>query len=99
MAFVWGATTAVGFAGMINTVFEIALRELVGAAGANVATTVISAPLSEEFWKGLCVLGFFYFLRREFDGVVDGIVYATFCALGFAAVENVSYYARAAMEG
>jgi hypothetical protein len=27
--------------------------------------------------------------------VVDGIIYATFCALGFAAVENVSYYARA----
>ena len=33
------------------------------------------------------------FLRREFDGVVDGIIYATFCALGFAAVENIIYYA------
>src|SRR5262249_38140325 len=37
-------------------------------------------------------------LRREFDGVVDGIIYATFCALGFAAVENVIYYARAAIQ-
>ena len=40
------------------------------------------------------MLGAFYFLRKEFDGVVDGIIYATFCALGFAAVENISYYLK-----
>ena len=45
--------------------------------------------------KGLAVLGVFYFLRREFDGVVDGVIYATFAALGFAAVENVVYYSNA----
>src|SRR4029077_20615052 len=38
----------------------------------------------------------FYFMRREFDGVVDGVIYATFAALGFAAVENILYYGNAA---
>jgi RsiW-degrading membrane proteinase PrsW (M82 family) len=97
MAFLWGAIVATGFAGMINTFFHIITAEMLGKAAGNFLTPVVSAPLSEEFWKGLCVLGFFYFMRREFDGVVDGIIYATFCALGFAAVENVSYYARASI--
>ena len=99
MAFLWGAITATGFAGMINTWVGAESRHLVGKESAELITSVVSAPLSEELWKGLCVLGFFWFLRREFDGVVDGIIYATFCALGFAAVENVAYYARAAAEG
>src|SRR6185436_7726279 len=47
--------------------------------------------------KGLAVFGIFFFLRREFDGVVDGIIYGTFAALGFAATENVMYYARAGL--
>jgi len=33
-------------------------------------------------------------LKREFDGVVDGIIYGTFVAIGFAATENIIYYAR-----
>ena len=33
-------------------------------------------------------------LARIVLEVRDGIIYATFCALGFAAVENISYYAR-----
>lgn len=99
MAFLWGALVATGFAGMINTGVLLVASDAFGKQTGDVITAVLCAPLTEEFWKGLCVLGFFYFLRREFDGVVDGIIYATFCALGFAAVENVSYYARAAAQG
>ncbi|HRI62991.1 MAG TPA: PrsW family glutamic-type intramembrane protease [Polyangium sp.] len=97
MAFFWGAIVATGFAGMINTGVHIVSAGIFGPKAGNFITTVISAPLSEEFFKGLAILGMFFFLRREFDGIVDGIIYATFCALGFAAVENVSYYARAEM--
>ena len=99
MAFLWGAVAATGFSILVNTsvheifseAYDKQIGELVGAS--------VSAPIVEEFTKGLAVLGFFYFLRREFDGIVDGIIYATFAALGFAAVENVLYYARAAMQG
>ena len=98
MAFLWGAIVATGFAGFINSIVGVVASGAFGAETGKLIMVVVSAPLSEEIFKGLCVLGFFYFLRREFDGVVDGIIYATFCALGFAAVENVSYYARAAVE-
>ena len=50
--------------------------------------------------KGVAVMLVFFFLRREFDGVLDGIAYAGVVALGFATVENVLYYGRAvAKEG
>jgi protease PrsW len=94
MAFLWGAVVATGFAGFINTMVHGLFGQAFGPKVGAFVTTVMCAPLCEEFFKGLAVLGAFYFLRREFDGVVDGIIYATFCALGFAAVENISYYAR-----
>jgi RsiW-degrading membrane proteinase PrsW (M82 family) len=45
----------------------------------------------------MAVFFMYYFMRREFDGVVDGVIYATFAALGFAACENILYYSRAYM--
>jgi RsiW-degrading membrane proteinase PrsW (M82 family) len=98
-AFLWGALVATGVAGFVNSFVHVAVDRALGADLARLVTTTVSAPISEEVMKGMLVWGVFYFLRREFDGTVDGIVYATFCALGFAAVENVTYYARAAMAG
>lgn len=99
MAFLWGAVVATGFAGMINTLVHVVFARSFGEHTGELVSAAVSAPIAEEFFKGLAILGFFYFLHREFDGIVDGIIYATFCALGFAAVENVSYYARAAFKG
>ena len=86
---------ACGFAAAMNTMVEWGLAQLIPPTTAQAITACVCAPFVEEFWKGLGVLGVFYFLRREFDGVVDGVLYATFTALGFAAVENVTYYAAA----
>jgi RsiW-degrading membrane proteinase PrsW (M82 family) len=100
LALLWGGVAAAGFSGLINTEAVDYAQAMAGggrqgAQLADVVGAVISAPLVEEFWKGLAVFGIFFFLRREFDGVVDGIIYATFAALGFAATENVMYYSRA----
>ncbi len=91
LAFTWGAFAACGFSAPVNTVVSALFGESVGAS--------VSAPFVEEFFKSLALLGIFFFWRREFDGVVDGIIYGTFAALGFAAVENVVYYARAGVQG
>ncbi|WP_437730322.1 PrsW family intramembrane metalloprotease [Sorangium sp. So ce1335] len=99
MAFLWGALAATGFSILINTGVHVGVASSFGEPVGELVSASISAPFAEELFKGLGVFGFFYFLRREFDGIVDGIIYATFCALGFAAVENVLYYARAAMQG
>jgi RsiW-degrading membrane proteinase PrsW (M82 family) len=37
--------------------------------------------------------------RREFDEPIDGIIYGSAAALGFAAVENVKYFALGRMSG
>ena len=71
---------------------------LSGNVGEVVSSTFV-APVIEEGTKGLAIFGVFYFLRREFDGVVDGVIYATFTAISFAAVENVIYYSNAMHEG
>ena len=98
LAFIWGGFAATGLAGAVNTFLGIAGSAAAGKAGAAVLGAVISAPIFEELFKGLLVLGMFIFLRTEFDGVVDGVIYATFAALGFAAVENVIYYGGAGFQ-
>lgn len=99
MAFLWGSITACGLSGWINTingelVYSLTNKEVASAFGA-----VVSAPIVEEATKGIFVLGMLIFLRREFDGVVDGVIYSTFVALGFAATENVLYYGRSLQKG
>jgi hypothetical protein len=66
---------------------------------ASFLSASLSAPFIEEAAKGLAVLLIFLALRREFDGVLDGIIYAGVVALGFAAVENVLYYGRSLVKG
>jgi RsiW-degrading membrane proteinase PrsW (M82 family) len=94
-AFVWGMVIAAGGAFVLNTVFGIAIYQLTGSeAAADFGTTSISAPIVEEGLKGLAVLIVFLMFRKEFDSVLDGIVYAAIAAMGFAAVENVLYIYR-----
>ncbi len=96
---VWGGFAAGGFSALINSFVQALATGLFDAKVGQIVGAVVSAPLVEEFWKCLGVFGVFIFLRREFDGVVDGIMYATFTALGFAMIENIVYYARAAEQG
>jgi hypothetical protein len=60
---------------------------------------VISAPLFEETAKGLVLFIIFFWKKDEFDGILDGIVYAAMVGLGFAMTENIQYYGKAALEG
>ena len=94
LCLLWGAVAACGFAAFINSVGGELVAAAFGGEMGNVFSAVVSAPFVEEFWKGIMVVGVAYFLRDEFDGVVDGVIYATFVAIGFAATENVLYYGR-----
>jgi len=90
--FLWGAIIAAGSAFIINTFLDIGVylftqsdwvTELAGGS--------IIAPIVEESLKGLAVFIVFLAFRKEFDSILDSIVYAGVAALGFAAIEN-SYY-------
>ena len=94
--FAWGALFATGVSAVVNTYGGELVAELTGdAKTGELYSLAISAPVFEELFKGLAIFGMVVFLRREFDGVVDGIIYGTFAAIGFAATENMIYYARA----
>ena len=95
MALAWGGIAACGFSGLVNTLVDAIGTGIGGRQLGDILGACISAPLVEEFTKGLAVFFMFTFWRRDFDGVVDGVIYATFAALGFAAVENILYYGNA----
>jgi len=93
--FAWGMLVAAGGSYVLNTLFQITVFQITGSEGMSDLTTgSISAPLVEETLKGLAVLLVFLVFRREFDSILDGIVYAGIAALGFAATENTLYIWR-----
>ncbi|MGI8837592.1 MAG: PrsW family intramembrane metalloprotease [Pyrinomonadaceae bacterium] len=95
-AFFWGALVAVFFAYLINTASGLIVTVLTNDVSAGAAFgAVISAPIVEESAKALILFIFFFFKKDEFDGVIDGIVYAAMVGLGFAMTENIQYYGRA----
>lgn len=99
-AFAWGAIVAVVFSMIVNTTIGEIVLGVTGSAGlATIASTVISAPIFEEMSKGLGVVILLVFFRREFDDILDGIVYGGVIGLGFATVENVIYYGRGVNDG
>lgn len=99
-AFFWGAFVAVFIAYLFNTASSVMVAVVTDSMEAGQAFgAVISAPIVEETAKSLVLFIFFFAKKDEFDGVVDGIVYAAMAGLGFAMTENIQYYGRAGLEG
>ena len=90
--FLWGAVIAAAGAFIINTIFGVGIYLVTDSEGtANMMTGSLIAPIVEEILKGFAVMLIFFIFRDEFDSVMDGIVYASVAALGFAATENLHY--------
>ncbi len=97
-AFLWGACFAALAALIINSSAALAVDELLGRGSGDVLGSIVIAPLVEEGLKGAFLVGLLIFRRREFDGIIDGIVYAGLVATGFAFTENILYFGRAFTE-
>jgi RsiW-degrading membrane proteinase PrsW (M82 family) len=95
IAFLWGACFAALAALIINSSAALAVDQLLGRGSGDVVGTIVIAPLVEEGLKGSFLVGLLIFRRREFDGIIDGIVYAGLTAAGFAFTENILYFGRA----
>lgn len=97
-AFLWGSSIAVITALFGSVILDHAWAATLGAAAGDALGLAVTAPVVEEFFKGLFVLLVFWRRRGEFDGVVDGIVYAGLVGAGFAFTENVGYLSSAFSE-
>ena len=84
-SFLWGAFVAGFISVIVNTT--------VGVFFGEAASAVASAPIIEETTKTLAIV--WMVRRKEIDGPMDGIVYAGWSALGFAVIENMSFFQQA----
>jgi len=96
--FAWGACVATLSALIVNSTATVMGDAMFGQGSGSLFAAVISAPLAEEGMKAAFLFGLVWVRRREFDGVVDGIVYAGLAAAGFAFTENILYFGRAFAE-
>ncbi|MFJ3137032.1 PrsW family glutamic-type intramembrane protease [Streptomyces sp. NPDC086843] len=95
-AFAWGACAAALIAIVANS---FATRWIATAtadpAGADTLGATVIAPVVEESAKAAAVLLLFLFRRRDFTGMLDGVVVAGVTATGFAFTENILYLGNA----
>jgi protease PrsW len=99
-AFMWGAGVAVAVSLVLNTVGLIYVTVPVfGETEGHFVSATLGAPLVEETLKGAVLFGLLWFRRNEIDGFTDGLIYAALVGLGFAMMENITYYMRAYEEG
>ena len=96
-AFLWGALIAVVGAFFLNS---LGLALLVESHWTDPFETgaVYLAPITEETLKGLGIFLIYLLRRHEFDGIIDGIVYAGLIGAGFAFSENILYLGQAYTE-
>ena len=88
VSFGWGALPALILAGLA----ELGVSALVGDLLRPGYDTTVVAPLIEEPVKALALVALFLFVRREFNGMLDGIVYGALVGFGFAMSENMLYF-------
>ncbi|MCW8099682.1 PrsW family intramembrane metalloprotease [Streptomyces tauricus] len=95
-SFAWGACAAALIAIVANSFATqwIATATADPSHADTLGATVI-APIVEESAKAAAVLLVFLFRRRDFTGIVDGVVIAGVTATGFAFTENILYLGTA----
>ncbi len=98
LTFLWGACVATLTALLVNDTAEAVGDLLLGTGNGNKVSAIVSAPVVEEAAKAAPVLAILWRRAGEFDGAVDGVVYAGFSAAGFAFTENIYYFGRAFAE-
>jgi RsiW-degrading membrane proteinase PrsW (M82 family) len=92
VVFVWGAVVATIGAIILELIFGVGIGVFTSSQLlTDLFNGSVSAPFAEELLKSAAVLVVFLFFKKEFDSVLDGVVYASVVALGFAATENMLY--------
>lgn len=93
VAFLWGAVPAVVLAIVLELGLGFPLEQIVLTDQAREITEAsLIAPIVEEALKAVILVVLFLAYRREFDNVLDGVIYGAMVGLGFAMVENTIYF-------
>lgn len=93
LAFFWGA----GPAAILSFIFELLVDAPLhnlgeGGIAGHLLSVNVSAPIIEESFKGIALIGLVLLFHDEFDDVLDGIIYGAMIGFGFAFTENLVGY-------
>lgn len=101
LVFVWGGLGGTLLGASLNLVVDVAAALVLPAEQLSRFSTVIVAPMAEEFTKGLIFLALFFipFFRKELDNETDGLIYGAAVGLGFAVIENLLYFIAVSGQG
>jgi len=91
-AFAWGAGPAIVLAFIWESILGAPLVGPSSGLVLEVVNASLLVPAVEEVVKGLALVGVLLFFSREFDDVLDGIVYGGLVGFGFAMTENFFYF-------
>jgi RsiW-degrading membrane proteinase PrsW (M82 family) len=97
-SFLWGAVPAIVFSLIAELVLDVPISRFVEPVTASLIGAAVVAPVAEELFKGVALLLLLVFFRKEIDSPLDGIIYGGLVGFGFAAVENVFYFASVFFE-
>lgn len=90
-AFLWGAVPAAIVSLIAEIIFGVSAFLVLGPVPTDLLNAALGAPIIEEIAKGMALLILALFFSKEFDGVLDGIVYGALIGFGFAMTENILY--------
>jgi len=90
-ALLWGAIPAVLAAVFVNLFFQIP-PDLLGPNAVEAIRAGIFSPLIEEALKGAVVVVIALRYKKEFNNLLDGIIYGAIVGLGFAMTGNTISY-------
>ncbi len=93
VTFAWGAIGGTCIGCSLSLLPSALAVELLGAEIGGFISTVVVAPIAEEFTKALVFVGLV--LSRHIDNETDGLIYGAATGLGFAALENLLYFTQA----
>jgi len=94
ITFVWGLVIPFIVALPMNAALTNILSSFI-SWDYNAILVSISAPIIEEIVKGSFVFYLFFFQKKNFNGMEDGLIYSCIVGFGFAVSENVYYYSLA----
>lgn len=99
IAFLWGGFGGTILGCVVNTMVGTTALLFLSEQGASLLTTVVVAPVVEEFTKGLIFVALLLvpLFRGELDNETDGLIYGAATGLGFAVIENLFYFANVAL--
>ncbi len=90
--FFWGAVPATAVALALEGPSQTIPQVYEGITRGAILSSALGVPIIEEVVKALALLAVVTLASREFDGVLDGIVYGAVVGFGFAMTENIFYF-------